>query len=106
MCAGTSHVIAVSGLQWQHQARCVDVPGYLKPNPPACLLTAASLAALSYQAHIHCDICNSHGIHFISCFWAVRSVNQAEHKMRQQFTILETDTDLGMYLLIILYSVL
>lgn len=47
----TSHVIAVSGLQWQHQARCVDVPGYLEPNPPARLLTAAPLAALTCQSY-------------------------------------------------------
>lgn len=55
---GTSHVIAVSRLQWQHQARCVDVPGYLKPNPPACLFTATSLAALSCHTQIHDDIWN------------------------------------------------
>lgn len=47
----TSHVIAVSRLQWQHQARCVDVPGYLEPNPPARLLTAASLTALTCQSY-------------------------------------------------------
>lgn len=56
---GTSHVIAVSRLQWQHQARCVDVPGYLEADPPARLLTAASLAALTCQTHrANCDTHN------------------------------------------------
>lgn len=64
----TSHVIAVPRLQRQHQARCVDVPGYLESYPPARFLTGASITALTCQPYTNPFMVAFEKLHLYSHF--------------------------------------